>query len=102
EWVNLYQPSSDHFTGGFGYLRVGGRTLSTLYDDRPRSAVTERVFGVGYYRKRMRARGVDVRELVYAPFGDDPLLLHDVTLRNTTRKAKRVSWFEYWDVNPYQ
>src|SRR5206468_4420807 len=28
--------------------------------------------------------------------------LHDVTLKNTTSAAKRVSWFEYWDMNPYQ
>ncbi|TMK62051.1 MAG: hypothetical protein E6G53_14990 [Actinobacteria bacterium] len=102
EWANLYQPSSNHFTGGFGYLRVDGRTISTLYDARPPSAVRARRFGVGYYGKHVRTRGLDVHEFVYAPFGDDPLLLHDVTIRNTTRKAKRVSWFEYWDVNPYQ
>src|SRR6267143_324027 len=50
----------------------------------------------------MQAHGIDVQDFVYAPFGDDPLLLHDVTLTNTTGAAKRVSWFEYWDVNPYQ
>ncbi|MBV9214393.1 MAG: hypothetical protein JOZ25_12200, partial [Actinobacteria bacterium] len=102
EWTNLYAPSSDHFTGGYGYLRAGKRTISTLYDDRSRGAVTQRVFGVGYYAKRMRTSGFDVRDVVYAPFGDDPLLLHDVTIRNRTRKTRKVSWFEYWDVNPYQ
>src|SRR5256885_10885610 len=29
------------------------------------------------------------------------LLLDDVTLKNTTGATKSVSWFEYWDVNPY-
>src|SRR5256885_15026643 len=29
------------------------------------------------------------------------LLLDDVTLKNTTGATKTVSWFEYWDVNPY-
>ena len=38
---------------------------------------------------------------VYAPFGDDPLLLHDVTITNRTTHAEPVSWFEYWDVNPF-
>jgi hypothetical protein len=102
EWTNLYQPGSNHFAGGYGYLRVDGKTVSTLYDDRPLGAPTEREFGAGYYRKRVQASGVDVEEFVYAPFGDDPLLLHDVTLKNTTSAAKQVSWFEYWDVNPYQ
>src|SRR4051812_36841244 len=35
QWVNLYQPSSNHFAGGYGYMRVDGKTVSTLYDDRP-------------------------------------------------------------------
>ncbi|MEA2399159.1 MAG: cellobiose phosphorylase, partial [Thermoleophilaceae bacterium] len=102
EWTNFYQASGKHFAGGYGYLRVDGKTVSTLYDDRPSGAPTEREFGTGYYRKRVQAHGVDVQDFVYAPFGDDPLLLHDVTLRNTTASAKQVSWFEYWDVNPYQ
>jgi hypothetical protein len=43
--------------------------------------------------------GVD--ESVYAPFGDDPLLLHDVTIHNDGSRARRITWFEYWDVNPF-
>jgi hypothetical protein len=101
QWANRFEPDRGHYAGGYGYLNVGGRTVSTLYLDRPRGAATERRFGIGYYQRRLHAAGIDVRELVYAPFGDDPLLLHDVTLRNTTRATKRVAWFEYWDVNPY-
>ena len=101
QWANRFMPDRRHYAGGFGYLNVGGRVLSTLYLDRPRGAVSERRFGVGYYERRLRAFGVEVREDVYAPFGDDPLLLHDVTIRNTTAHTQRLSWFEYWDVNPY-
>ncbi|MFN8174447.1 MAG: hypothetical protein U0T02_05200 [Solirubrobacteraceae bacterium] len=101
QWANRWEPAARHYAGGYGYLRVGGRTLSTLYLDRPRGARSDRVFGVGYYGRRMRSAGMEVEEAVYAPFGDDPLLLHDVTIRNVSRTARRVSWFEYWDVNPY-
>ena len=101
QWANRYEPALRHFAGGYGYLNVGGRVMSTLYLDRPQGAKTERRFGVGYYARRLRAEGIDVREDVYAPFGDDPLLLHDVTIRNATSRTKRMSWFEYWDVNPY-
>ena len=101
QWANRFSPARRHYAGGYGYLNVGGRVLSTLYLDRPPGAMTRRVFGVGYYERLLRAAGVEVREDVYAPFGNDPLLLHDVTIRNTTAHARRVSWFEYWDVNPY-
>jgi hypothetical protein len=46
-------------------------------------------------------RGVSAGEQVYAPFGNDPVLVHDVTLTNTSARAENVSWFEYWDVNPF-
>jgi hypothetical protein len=101
QWVNRYDAASGHYAGGYGYLRAGGRTLSTLYDDRPVGARTQRDFEVGAYAKRLVADGLDVRDTVYAPFGDDPLLLHDVTIVNTSSRTRVVTWFEYWDVNPY-
>jgi hypothetical protein len=102
EWTNKYMPAQRHYTGGYGYLRLSsGRVVSTLYLDRPRGARESRRFGVGYYERTLSVSGVAVREDAYAPFGNDPVLLHDVTLRNTSRRTQRLSWFEYWDVNPY-
>jgi hypothetical protein len=100
QWANAYEPNYRHYAGGYGYLNVEGKVLSTFWEDRPHGAALDRDFGLGYYRKRLRAQGLDVRDEVYAPFGDDPLLLHDVTIRNTTDRTRDVSWFEYWDVNP--
>jgi hypothetical protein len=101
QWANLYQPANQHYSGGYGYLKVGGTVLSTLYADRPLGAAFERDFGVGYYRKRLSAAGVDITQNTLAPFGDDPLLVDQVTIRNTTSAPLNASWFEYWDVNPY-
>jgi hypothetical protein len=101
QWANLFQPSARHYAGGFGWLRVDGSVLSTLYLDRAPGSSFGRRFGVGYYAKRMRAGGMEVSQVTYAPFGNDPVLLDDVTVRNVSRVARRASWFEYWDVNPY-
>jgi hypothetical protein len=101
QWANDYQPTSRHYSGGYGYLNVDGRPFSTLYLDRPRNSGFTRTFGVGYYRRTLRADGIGVAETVYAPFGNDPVLLDNVTLTNRSRRSHRVSWFEYWDVNPY-
>lgn len=100
QWTNYYDASHEHYAGGFGYLNLEGRVTSTLYDDRPAGATTSRAFGVGYYEKSTKASGVAEQDRVYAPFGNDSLLLHDVTIRNTSNKAVSGSYFEYWDVNP--
>jgi hypothetical protein len=100
QWMNAYDGANDHFAGGFGYLNAGGRVISTLYDDRPAGATTERTFGVGYYAKATSVPGIAERDTVYAPFGDDSLLLHEIVIKNTGTKPLNGSYFEYWDVNP--
>ncbi len=101
QWANLYQPSDRHYAGGYGYIDVGGRIGSTYYPDHQTGENFKRTFGVGYYRKQITFGGVQVTEDTFAPFGNDPVLLDDVTLTNTTRKTLAPAWFEYWDVNPY-
>jgi hypothetical protein len=102
EWGNLYQPSDQHYAGGYGYLDVGGHTASTLYLDHPQGESFQRYFGVGYYRKQISFGGLRVRQDTYAPFGSDPVLLDDVTITNNSSRTKHAAWFEYWDVNPYE
>jgi hypothetical protein len=100
QWINALDPLHRHMGGGYGYLNVDGRVVSTLYDDRPQGAATQRTFGVGYFSHSLSTQGTDVREHVYAPFGNDPVLVHDVSITNTSDHSEHVSWFEYWDVNP--
>ena len=101
QWINKLDASHDHMGGGFGYLNVDGNVISTLYDDRPPSSATQRTFGVGYFAHSVSTSDVGVRENVYAPFGNDPVLVHDVTITNTSAHSENASWFEYWDVNPF-
>src|SRR6185369_8216879 len=101
QWANRWDPANRHYAGGFGWLLVDGQAHSTLFLDRPVGATVERDFGVGYVRKALHTDGIDVEQVTYAPFGDDPLLLDDVTITNTTAAPKTVSWFEYWDASPF-
>jgi hypothetical protein len=101
QWANRWEPEHRHYAGGFGWLVVDGMVLSTLVLDRPAGATVERDFGVGYARKTLHAQGLDVEQLTYAPFGDDPLILDNVTITNHTAAPRSLSWFEYWSVNPY-
>ena len=100
EWANYYDPVIRQYGGGFGYLRAGRATWSTLYADRPAGASFQRVFGMGYYRKQEQAHAVQATQTVFAPFGRDPVLLSQIQLRNTGHAAKTVHYYEYWGVNP--
>ncbi len=52
--------------------------LSTFY---PGSAAGfDRIFGAGYFRKRVTGGRYSLDQTISAPFGDDPVLLSQVTV----------------------
>ena len=102
KFLNDYDPAHGDFTGGFGYLVGCASPLSTFY---PGGGDTfDRIFGIGYYRKIVQAKGCQVDQVVFAPFGDDPLLISQVTLTNTDLhgEAGDLRWVEYWGCQQYQ
>jgi len=100
EILNDVDPETSQFGGGLGYLTDGHETLSTYYDGS--SAAFERIFGVGYYRKRVAGQSYSVDQVISAPFGDDPVLLSQVTVTNHQKIAATVRWVEYWGCQPFQ
>jgi len=98
--LNDVDPETRQFGGGLGYLTDGRETLSTYFDGS--GAGFERIFGVGYYRKRVVGRSYSVDQVIWAPFGDDPVLLSQATVMNHTDASATVRWVEYWGCQPYQ
>ncbi len=46
--------------------------------------------------------GLRVRHVLHAPAGDEPLLLDEVELTNTSPVSRTFNHYEYWDVNRHQ
>jgi hypothetical protein len=100
KFLNDVDPETHQFGGGVGYFTDGEETLTTYYDGS--HPAFERVFGVGYFRKRVRGKKYSVDQVISAPFGDDPVLLSESTLTNHSNAALTVRWLEYWGCQPYQ
>lgn len=98
QWVNKVDESAGEVGGGFGYVEQGDRTVSTQSVDAGRDAVLR--FGIGSVHRCRTVGSLVVLEDVYAPFGDDPLLLHDVTLSNPSDSDVTATWHELWDLDP--
>jgi hypothetical protein len=93
-------PANNQFAGGIGYLTDGQETLSTLYAGN--SETFDRVFGIGYFRKRVAGKNLHADQVISAPFGDDPVLLSQVTITNHGQSASSLRWIEYWGCQNYQ
>lgn len=97
--LNDFDPPRSRYAGGFGYLVDGTGVLSTHY---PGHAETfDRTFGLGYVEKRAAGRGLIARQVVFAPFGDDPLLVSEVEVENRRAEPAELRWVEYWESAPH-
>lgn len=91
--LNDYDPENCQYSGGFGYLTDGNETLCTLYNGEPGF---RRIFGVGYFRKAISSRKYYVDQVIFAPFGDDPLVISQITVENKSDSRADLRWLEYW------
>lgn len=98
--LNDVDPEMSQFGGGIGYLADSHESLSTYYDGS--QADFERIFGMGYCRKRVANSRFAVDQVITAPFGDDPVLLSQVTITNHSKTSASLRWVEYWGCQPYQ
>ncbi len=99
KWLNYFNESEKNYSGAFAFIDDGEEIWSTSYRYRPEGAKTKRIFGMGYFQTDMEHRGLKVRRTTYAPYGDDPVLLSDITITNNTGERKEIDYYEYWDVN---
>lgn len=99
KFLNDYDPESAQYAGGLGWLTDGGESLSTFYSGQP---AFERIFGVGYFRKRVSSDRYSVDQIIFAPFGDDPVLLSQVTITNRSAAPASLRWIEYWGCQTHE
>jgi len=100
KYSNAFLPESNQYSGGFGYLSDGESCLSTYYTGTENSF--ERVFGIGYMRKIVSDNKYYIDQVIMAPFGDDPLLISQVKIKNNSDRKTNLKWYEYWGCFNYQ
>ena len=100
KYLNEYDPKHKQYAGGFGYLTDGKDFISTYYTGNEESF--DRIFGIGYYRKKVTGKGLIADQVIFAPFGDDPLLLSQITITNNRKESASLRWIEYWGCYMYQ
>jgi hypothetical protein len=100
KFLNDYYPEQDRYGGGIGFLSDGDKVLSTYYSAVAESL--ERHFGIGYFRKRLLSDKYEIDQVIFAPFGDDPVLISQVTVTNHSDHTVTPRWVEYWGCHQYQ
>ena len=100
KFLNDYFPEQSHFGAGIGFLTDGEQVLSTYYPGHGESF--DRIMGEGYFRKTVKGQKYAIDQVIFAPFGDDPVLLSAVTVTNHGNQDANLRWVEYWGCQNYQ
>jgi len=100
KFLNDYAPDRGAFAGGFGYLTDGNSVLSTFYSGGGKRF--DRLFGIGYFRKKVSSDAYGIDQVIFAPFGDDPVLISQVKITNAGLAEAQLRWIEYWGCQLYQ
>jgi hypothetical protein len=100
KFLNDYDPESGMYGGGVGFLTDGKNSISTMYPGEAESF--DRYFGTGYFRKVVSGHGYTANQVIYAPFGDDPVVISQVTITNHHINSADIKWTEYWDNHTHQ
>lgn len=100
-WLNERDPAHSRFAGGYGFLKDGNTLISMRYPERPQGCEYERRFGIGYFEKKLTCPDIRITQTISAPPGYGTELISDVNIENLSDRPKQVTWYEYWDVNPF-
>ena len=90
KFLNDYSPEHDRYGAGIGFLTEGDFLLSTYYSGTGNVAF-DRILGIGYLRKRVKKLSYEIDQVIFAPFGDDPVLISQVTVSNHSNRVSEPS-----------
>lgn len=97
-YLDKLDPEQGNWAGGYGWIDDGEATWATAYRFRPSGAKTTRTFGMGYAESTMDYREISVLRRTFAPPGDAPFVIDEVTLHNHGTSARTLRHYEFWDV----
>ena len=99
KFLNSHSANLSHgqHGGAVGYLsEAGSLLLSTVSANSSGAERIEMELGVGYFRKRLKARELTVEHTVVAPHGDHPFALIVVNVTNHASSPRKLKWVEVW------
>lgn len=83
-------------------MTVAGVEGQAIIAQTDKLSFGRKFFGAGYVKKIVRAKGYRVAQTIFAPFGDDPLLISQIEVANEGISEVMLRWVEYWGCRIYQ
>ncbi|NVM30511.1 MAG: hypothetical protein HWN65_16850 [Candidatus Helarchaeota archaeon] len=100
QWLSFHNLRKDCLGGGICFIEENGRVWSDLYNSKlnQNNSSYKRIFGCGYYQKELERKGIKIEHFIYPPFGDDPVVLSEITVTNNSDKSRDLRVYDFWGI----
>lgn len=103
QWLTYHSKKENKFGGGIVLIKLEGEDLfySDLYNQSNLEKFESfvRIFGMGYFRKEIKHKGIKITHNVIAPFSNDPALISQVSIINETQnEVNNLRIIDFWDI----
>ena len=98
EWISFHDLENFCLGGGICFIEKDGKIWSDLYNSNVPSKNYQRVFGCGYFQKIITINDLDIEHFIYPPFGDEPIVISEIKIKNNSNKTVKCIVYEYWGI----
>ena len=103
QWLTYRDPKRNKIGGGIGIFQLESELLpiNDLYSENTLKQVIDfkRIFGCGYFQKILNLNGIRIEHTICTPFSDDPVLISEIQVKNSSELQKEIIIVDFWDIN---
>ena len=97
--LNRHEPEKSMRAGGYTWIFSEGHQITTLMDNDTLPNRFEVIWGCGYIRKIVCDTYLYVDEKISAPVGKDPVLIHELKIKNNSDQVQKLRIIPIWEPN---
>ena len=104
QWLTFQNKKRKKLGGGIAFFNIGDSEYfySDLFDkeDSDKNCIFERIFGIGYFQKKIQRNDLKIIHNICAPFSDDPVLISEIFISNESNSnaIKNAKLIDFWDI----
>ena len=101
QWISYHNHQKNCLGGGICLIEENQKVWSDLYNSKlmKNDNSYRRLFGCGYFQKVVVNHELSVENFIYPPFGNDPVVLIEIKVKNNSKRTRKLSVYNYWGVN---
>jgi hypothetical protein len=101
QWLSYHNRQKNCLGGGICFIEENQKVWSDLYNSKlmKDKKSYRRLFGCGYFQKVVENHELSLDNFIYPPFGNDPVVLIEIKIKNNSNRTRKLSVYNYWGID---